>query len=282
MIRLVEASRVIREAVPDELVPVFWVITLLGSAKFLMVALSLAYWNDQKRRRELLAVVSVAFVAVSVTLALKYWFGLPRPPAAVQRYPVDPSPVGFPSGHAIAATTVYGGALIAFDRVRDPKIAAGTAALVALIGLSRVVLGVHYLGDILAGFAVGLVMLGFLAVAIDRGPTVVFALAVALSVPAVLVTTDIGDAALALGGSVGGLAGSYWRTRAERFRSRVERAAVTVAGVGFVGVAVAVVEAVETVLAAAAAANGVLAFGIVALPALIGRFEQLGAANATE
>jgi len=282
MIRLVEASRVIREAVPDELVPVFWVITLLGSAKFLMVALSLAYWNDQERRRELLAVVSVAFVAVSVTLALKYWFGLPRPPAAVQRYPVDPSPVGFPSGHAIAATTVYGGALIAFDRVRDPKIAAGTAALVALIGLSRVVLGVHYLGDILAGFAVGLVMLGFLAVAIDRGPTVVFALAVALSVPAVLVTTDTGDAALALGGSVGGLAGSYWRTRAERFRSRVERAAVTVAGVGFVGAAIAVVEAVETVLAAAAAANGVLAFGIVALPALIGRFEQLGAANATE
>ncbi|MFC7196018.1 hypothetical protein ACFQL4_17570 [Halosimplex aquaticum] len=83
---------------PSELAPLFWVITILGSAKFLMVGLSLAYWNDQRRRRELLAVISVAFVAVSVTLALKYWFGLPRPPAAVQRYPIEPSPSGSRAG----------------------------------------------------------------------------------------------------------------------------------------------------------------------------------------
>ncbi|WP_415382273.1 phosphatase PAP2 family protein [Halosimplex sp. TS25] len=282
MIRLVEASRAIREAVPAELVPVFWVITLLGSAKFLMVGLSLAYWNDQRRRRELLAVISVAFVAVSVTLALKYWFGLPRPPAAVQRYPIEPSPVGFPSGHAIAATTVYGGALIAMDEYRDRRTILGVGALVALIGLSRVVLGVHYLGDILAGFAVGLVMLGVLAVAIDEGAAVVFGLAVVLSVPAVLVTTETGDAALAIGGSVGGLAGALWQTSAERFRSRAERAMVNVAGVGFVGVALIVVEAIETQLAVASVANAALAFGIVALPSIVGRFERLQRTTATD
>jgi len=143
MYRLVEASAAVREAVPAELVPVFWVVTALGSANFLMFGLSLAYWNDRRRRRELLAVISVAFVAASVTLALKYWFDLPRPPAAVQRYPIEPSAVGFPSGHAIAATTVYGGALLAFDRVRDPRAVLGVGTLVALIGLSRVVLGVH-------------------------------------------------------------------------------------------------------------------------------------------
>ena len=213
MYRLVEASAAVREAVPAELVPVFWVVTALGSANFLMFGLSLAYWNDRRRRRELLAVISVAFVAVSVTLALKYWFGLPRPPTAVQRYPIEPSAVGFPSGHAIAATTVYGGALLAFGRVRDPRAVLGVGTLVALIGLSRVVLGVHYLGDVLAGFAVGVVMLAVLAVALDRGATVVFGFAVALSVPAVLMTTDTGDAALALGGSIGGLAATLWRTR---------------------------------------------------------------------
>jgi len=275
MFRLVEASAAIREAVPAELVPVFWVVTALGSAKFLMIGLSLAYWNDQRRRRELLAVVSVAFVAVSVTLALKYWFGLPRPPAAVQRYPIEPSAVGFPSGHAIAATTVYGGALLAFDRHRDPRALVGVATLVALIGLSRVVLGVHYLGDILAGFAVGVVMLGVLAVALDRGVAVVFGLAVALSVPAVLVTTDTGDAALALGGSVGGLAATLWRSRSERFRSRAERVLVNVAGVGFVGSAILVAETVEPMLVTAAAVNLALAFVIVALPSLVGRVDGL-------
>lgn len=282
MFRLVEASRAISEAVPPELVPVFWVITLLGSAKFLMVALSLAYWNDQRRRRELLAVISVAFVAVSVTLALKYWFGLPRPPVDVRRYPIEPSPVGFPSGHTIAATTVYGGALVAMDEYRDRTTVLGAGALVALVGLSRVVLGVHFLGDVLAGFAVGLVMLGVLAVAIEKGPAVVFGLAVVLSVPAVLVTTETGDAALAVGGSIGGLAGAVWRTRAERFRSRAERAFVNVAGVGFVGVSLIAIEAVEARLILAALINAALAFDIVALPSLVGRFEPLQRATAAD
>ncbi|WP_164471852.1 phosphatase PAP2 family protein [Halosimplex salinum] len=282
MIRLVEASEVFREVVPAELVPVFWVITALGSAKFLMIGLSLAYWNDHRRRRELLAVISVAFVAVAVTLALKYWFDLPRPPAAVQRYPVEPSPVGFPSGHAIAATTVYGGALIAFDRVRDARAVVGVGALVAAIGLSRVVLGVHYLGDILAGYAVGLVMLGVLAVALERGPAVVFGLAVVLSVPAVLVTTDTGDAALALGGSLGGFAAALWHSSSDRFRSRVERTIVNVAGVAFVGVALIAAEAVETVLLAAAVVNVALAFGIIALPSLVGRVPEFDSVSASD
>jgi membrane-associated phospholipid phosphatase len=282
MFRLVEASRVLREAMPAELVPLFWVITVLGSAKFLMIALSLAYWNDQQRRRELLAVISVAFVAVSLTLALKYWFGLPRPPAAVRHYPVEPSPVGCPSGHAIAATTVYGGALIAMDEYRDRATVLGVGALVALIGLSRVVLGVHYLGDVLAGFAIGLVMLGVLAVAIDRGAAAVFGLAVVLSIPALLVTTDTGDAALALGGSVGGLTGAVWRSGVARFRSRAERAFVNVAGVGFVGVSLIAIEAVETQLIVATVGNAALAFGIVALPSLVGRFDRLNPATVTD
>lgn len=282
MFRLVAASEAIRGAVPGDLVPVFGLLTVLGGAKFLMVALSLAYWNDQSRRRELLTVVAVAFVAVSVTLALKYWFGLPRPPAAVRRVAADPSPVGFPSGHAIAATTVYGGTLVALDRYRDPLFLAGTAALVSLVGLSRVVIGVHYLGDVLAGVAVGLVMVAVVAVALDRGPSVVFGLAVVCAVPAVLLTTEPGDAALAMGGSVGGLAGATWRTRAERFRSRAERVAVTVGGAGFVGAAIAVVETVEPLFLPTAAANAALAFGIVALPSLVGRFGGLDGSTAAD
>jgi membrane-associated phospholipid phosphatase len=169
--RLVAASRVLREAVPDELVPVVWAVTLLGSAKFLVLALSVGYWNLEEYREELLALVSVGFVGLAVTIALKYGFDLPRPPAAVQRYPVEPSPVGFPSGHAIAATTIYGGALLAFDRVRDPRAVAG----------------------------VGLVILLGATVIFERGAVYGFAAAAVLSIPALVATGGNADAALALG-----------------------------------------------------------------------------------
>jgi membrane-associated phospholipid phosphatase len=196
--RLVAASRVLREAVPDELVPVVWAVTLLGSAKFLVLALSLAYWNWVDRREEMLALVAVAFVGLTVTLTLKYGLDLPRPPPEARRYPVEPSPVGFPSGHAIAATTIYGGALLAFDRVRDPRAVAGVAGLVAAISLSRVVLGVHYLGDVVAGVGVGLVILLGATVIFERGAVYGFAAAV-LSIPALVTTGGNADTALALG-----------------------------------------------------------------------------------
>ncbi|MFB6141335.1 MAG: phosphatase PAP2 family protein [Halosimplex sp.] len=290
MFRLVAASEAIREAVPAGLVPFFLAVTALGGSKFLMVGLSVTYWNAESRRRELVTLVGVAFVAVSATLALKYWFGLPRPPAGVRPTDLDPSPVGFPSGHAVAATTVYGGLLLAFDRYREPVWVGAAGAMIALVGLSRVALGVHFLGDVVAGIAVGLAMLGLLAVALDRpsGPTVVFATAVVCALPAAVLATETGDAALALGGSVGGTVAARWRTRADRFRSLPERAGVSVAGVAFVVAVIAVVETLEGVLAAAAlfataaVVYAVLVAGIVAVPSLVGRVDAFGTANAAE
>ncbi|MFB6151678.1 MAG: phosphatase PAP2 family protein [Haloarculaceae archaeon] len=296
MFRLVAASRVLREAVPPELVPAFWLVTLLGSAKFLMVGLSLAYWNSHEHREELLALVSVAFVALTATLVLKYWFHLPRPPAAVQRYPVEPSPVGFPSGHAIAATVVYGGALVAFDRLGDARATVAAAALVAAVGLSRVVLGVHYLGDVLAGFAVGIAVLAPLAWAVEADAPVgsvrrdqsthAFLAAAVLAVPALVVTGGSADAALALGGSLGGLAAARLRARSPlagvRTRSLTGRAVLNGTGLGFVGATFVVVEGVSFSLPATTAANFVLAFGIVALPTVVGQVDWLPGTASTD
>jgi len=283
--RLVESSEAVRAAVPDEFVPVVWAVTTLGSAKFLLVALSLAYWNLEDHREELLALISTAFVALAVTVLLKYWFDLPRPPAAVQHYPVDPSPVGFPSGHAIAATVVYGGALVVSDRYRDHRAVAGTSVLVLAVGLSRVALGVHYLGDILAGFAVGVVVLGVLAVALARGPAVVFALAAALAVPAVVVAGGNADSALALGGSLGALAAAVGRSNgafaSARFRSTAERLALSAVGLLFVGAAVGITETAEDAFLLVTAVNLLLAAGIIALPALVGRVDALADAEVT-
>ena len=66
----------------------------------------------------------------------------------------------FPSGHAVAATLLYG--LIAAYLVGRTRrwgaravIVAGAVLLVLLVGLSRMVLGVHFLSDVLAAMAEG-------------------------------------------------------------------------------------------------------------------------------
>lgn len=71
---------------------------------------------------------------------------------------------GFPSGHTMLATTLYG-ALCAFivSRVRGwfwrfVAIAAA-ASLIGLVGFSRIYLGAHYLSDVLAAIVEGLAWL---------------------------------------------------------------------------------------------------------------------------
>jgi len=74
-----------------------------------------------------------------------------------------PEPLGysFPSGHALAACAFYG-VVAAFAATRTEsrvwrwvyRIAAAT--LIAIIGISRIYLGVHYPSDVLGGYAAAL------------------------------------------------------------------------------------------------------------------------------
>jgi hypothetical protein len=248
-----------------------------------MAGLSVTYWNADDHRETVLAVVATAFVALAVTLSLKWGIGLPRPPETAQRYVTADSPVGFPSGHTIAATVVYGGGVVATGRHRDPRVVLPVVGLVAAVGLSRVVLGVHYLGDVLAGFVVGLLLLGVLLIALRRGAAAAFGLAAICAAPALFVAGDTGDAALAVGGSLGGLVGSARGPPDAGPNSSTERAVLTVAGLVFVGGLVGAVSVVEPPLVVAAVAYALLTFGIVALPSLVGRWGGLsGVSPASE
>lgn len=79
----------------------------------------------------------------------------------------------FPSGHAVMSVVFYGilGFFlwkIAARGWHKALILIGTAALIFLIGLSRVYLGAHWPSDVLAGWAVGLAFLAlFLAFFVD-------------------------------------------------------------------------------------------------------------------
>ena len=86
----------------------------------------------------------------------------PRPPGPI----VSASGSSFPSGHAAHSVLYVWLAVTIVMRLR-PGMARGAAlvaagiALTALVGLSRVYLGVHYLSDVSAGWALGAAAFSF-------------------------------------------------------------------------------------------------------------------------
>lgn len=98
--------------------------------------------------------------ARALTVGLKDWVGRARPPEDL-RLVVEESP-SFPSGHAIMSAVFLG--LLAYFGIGLLRHSAewiraawGAACLAGalLVAASRVWLGVHYLSDVVAGFALG-------------------------------------------------------------------------------------------------------------------------------
>jgi len=93
---------------------------------------------------------ALATLAVSHALVqlVKRSVGRPRPSLGTGWSPlaIEPDRFSFPSGHAAAAMSIGFVYACAFPVLALPLITAATA-----VGLSRVVLGVHYPGDVLAG-----------------------------------------------------------------------------------------------------------------------------------
>jgi membrane-associated phospholipid phosphatase len=71
----------------------------------------------------------------------------------------------FPSGHAMSATVCYGALLLAFGGLLTQsgrrRALVAVTLLVLAIGSTRLVLGVHYVTDVLGGFVLGLAWLAF-------------------------------------------------------------------------------------------------------------------------
>lgn len=113
-----------------------------------------------RRQFGLTAYLAVVTVGGSlIAFFLKFVFDRPRPTIVE---PLDPvHTASFPSGHAMSAAFVYLtlGAVIAAEQARrSVKIyVLGIALLLAvLVGISRVMLAVHYPTDVIAGWMAGL------------------------------------------------------------------------------------------------------------------------------
>jgi undecaprenyl-diphosphatase len=75
----------------------------------------------------------------------------------------------FPSGHSLGSIVCYGAVLLVFLPAvqRRRLFVAAIGTLIALIGISRTLLGVHYLSDVLGAWAIGIVWLGVTAFAFE-------------------------------------------------------------------------------------------------------------------
>ncbi|MEA5599399.1 phosphatase PAP2 family protein [Rivularia sp. UHCC 0363] len=104
--------------------------------------------------------VIVAFGGLGLNAWLKTLFARVRP--ALWERIVDVNSFSFPSGHAMVSLVIYGFVgylLIANFRPWRGLILFFTTLLILAIGFSRVYLGVHWLTDVIAGYAAGLVWL---------------------------------------------------------------------------------------------------------------------------
>jgi undecaprenyl-diphosphatase len=130
------------------------VITQTGNLGAVGLVIGLAlwfYWRRQPRKAILL--VTTFGGAVVLNTLLKLVFARPRPlifPPLVLE-----TDYSFPSGHAVAAISLYGLLAVLLGRQRHYGWALLAGVWVLAVAVSRVYLGVHYPSDVLASLAIG-------------------------------------------------------------------------------------------------------------------------------
>ena len=138
-------------------------VSWLGKPLLLGVVVGVAsvfvFWRG--RRRLALYLVVTVVVGGLVDSAIKILVDRPRP---VVDHPIATAfGKSFPSGHAMSSTIAYGAVFLALlpalSRGRRRVALAVTIALVLAIGCSRLLLGVHFLSDVVGGYVLGVAWL---------------------------------------------------------------------------------------------------------------------------
>ncbi|MFQ6614473.1 MAG: phosphatase PAP2 family protein [Fidelibacterota bacterium] len=147
------------------LIPLMKGITGLGNESFYLLGLPVIFWCWRKELG--LPLLLLLYVTFLLNTILKLGFALPRPPETLWK--ITAGGYGFPSGHSQMAMVLWG--YLGWKTGR--KAVAGI--IIFLIGLSRLVLGVHFPADVMGGWTIGALTLGtaiYLEQRLDANPLI--------------------------------------------------------------------------------------------------------------
>jgi membrane-associated phospholipid phosphatase len=128
----------------------FILASFTGSEFFFLAVIAVGYWAVDKQLSKQVAIL-LLFSSVS-----NYWLKSiirnPRPPQSNWLPGVSASNYSLPSGHSQSSTVFWGWVGVS---VTKKYVQVSLFALIILVGVSRVYLGVHWLGDVLSGWLIG-------------------------------------------------------------------------------------------------------------------------------
>jgi len=134
-------------------------VSFTGKPIFLLFAIGIpgawVLWHGGRKLAVFLAVTCIGGGIIDTIVKV----AVDRPRPEVEQPIATAFGKSFPSGHAMQSVVCYGALLLVLlpllhGRARRAAIV-GTAVLAALIGFSRLSLGVHYVTDILGGYVLG-------------------------------------------------------------------------------------------------------------------------------
>lgn len=196
----------VRDPLPDGVVDAFVAVTDLGNPLVFILLVSLVYWlTDHERGVRVIAALVLVF---GLTTGLKELLAVERPPAELRA--IEAEGFGIPSGHASGSVAVYGSIAALYEWGSGRLRYAGAALLAGLVSLSRVVTGVHYVADVVAGIALGLAVVALVVRYRERSPVPFFAVGAATALVGAWHSGFTYEPGLLLfGGGTAALAGWY-------------------------------------------------------------------------
>ena len=141
---------ILRGALPN-LGDLFVLISQFGSELIFIGILLILYWTVDKK--EGILTTYIVLFAILLNYWLKIIIAKERPPASNWYPGTNPVNYSTPSGHSQFSATLYGWFAVRIKRWWMFLLA---IVLTILVGISRVYLGVHYIGDVLIGWGVGI------------------------------------------------------------------------------------------------------------------------------
>lgn len=142
----------------------FKAVTFLGSEEFFILVMPVLYWCVDTGAG--LRIGMILLLSGHLNGVFKVLFHSPRPfwySPDIKALSTETS-FGMPSGHAMNTASIWGLAAVLSRRKWFVLL---SVAVIFLVGFSRLVLGVHFISDVLVGWALGLILL-FLFVKLDR------------------------------------------------------------------------------------------------------------------